>query len=198
MTLAPTPIHVAAGPDPAILAAIHRPEINLAVLERTLSDAVRADLAALDLCCAADLRVTLPTHDLDTGLPAALAEAGWSAPALAADIATLARHLADTMAVTILDIRLEAVTGDACRKFHADHVPARLVTTYRGPGTEWLPAGETDPERVRRLAAGAVGLFKGRTWPGADPIIHRSPPIAGTGLTRVVLVINPGPPPMAG
>lgn len=36
-------------------------------------------------------------------------------------------------------IRLETVRGDMCRAFHVDDVSFRLVTTYRGPGTEWIP-----------------------------------------------------------
>jgi hypothetical protein len=43
---------------------------------------------------------------------------------------------------------------------------------------------------VRQLLAGEVALFKGRLLTDS-PIIHRSPPIAGTGQRRLVLVINP-------
>lgn len=191
----PPAAHVAAGPSPAILAALHDPAINLVVWERTLADDLRAALAAVDLGRVQDVRLALPVCGLQAGLAStlspALAAAGWHAPALAADVADLARRFAGVMACTAVEIRLDVVRGDACRKFHADYVPARLVTTYLGPGTDWLPDDARDETPVRGLAAGAVGLFKGRTWPTEQPIIHRSPPIAGTGRVRVVLVINP-------
>lgn len=183
--------HVASGPGPAILAALHDPAINLVVWERTLGDDLRAALAAVDLGQLQDVRLALPVYALQAGLSPALAAAGWHAPALAADVADLAQRFAGVMACTAVEIRLDVVRGDACRRFHADYVPARLVTTYLGPGTDWLPDDARDETAVRRLAAGAVGLFKGRTWPTERPIIHRSPPIAGTGQFRMVLVINP-------
>ena len=183
--------HVASGPAPAVLASLHDPAVNLAVWARTLDDRLLAELASLDLCCAQDLRLTATPDELATALPPAMAAAGWQAPALTEDMVMLARRFAGVMACTSVDLRLDLVRGDACRKFHADFVPARLVTTYLGPGTDWLPDGAADEAAARRLAAGAVGLFKGRTWPTQTPIIHRSPPIAGTGQVRVVLVINP-------
>lgn len=190
MAPAPPP-HVASGTSASVLAAIHRPAINFAVWERTLAPALLADLAALDLCCAADVRLTAALPDLPDCLAAAMAAAGWAGPALSADVLALARNFASVMACPAVEVRLEVVDDDACRKFHADYVPARLVTTYLGPGTDWLPDGADSTTSPRRLAAGAVALFKGRSWPTDNPIIHRSPPIAGTGQRRVVLVLNP-------
>ena len=42
------------------------------------------------------------------------------------------------------------------------------------------------------MQAGWVGLFRGRLWPGDLPcrLLHRSPPIAGSGETRLLLVID--------
>jgi len=185
------PPHVANGATDSVLAAIHQPAINFAVWERTLSPALLADLAALDLCCAGDVRFTATLHDLPDSLAVAMAEAGWAGLALTADVIALTRHFAGIMSCIAVELRLEVVDDDACRKFHADYVSARLVTTYLGPGTDWLPDGVESVTSARRLAAGAVALFKGRSWPTDNPIIHRSPPIAGTGQRRVVLVLNP-------
>jgi hypothetical protein len=82
-------------------------------------------------------------------------------------------------------------------------VSLRLITSYAGPGSQWLSnedaaalAGGADAEQldVRQLLAGEVALFKGRLRTDT-PIIHRSPPIAGTNQKRLVLVINPAPHP---
>lgn len=191
MMPAPVAAHMASDHSPAVFAALHDPAINLVVWQRTLAEDLRCALARIDLCCARDLRLTLALPDHADQLGQALRDAGWPGAALAADIDDLARRFAAVMACPAVELRLEVVRGDACRKFHADYVPARLVTTYLGPGTDWLPDGAGDERAARRLAAGVVGLFKGRTWPTDTPIIHRSPPIAGTGQARVVLVINP-------
>jgi hypothetical protein len=99
----------------------------------------------------------------------------------------------------VVDLRLEIVTGDACHKFHADYVPLRLITSYSGPGSQWISNEDAaalaqgvsaDQLEVRQILAGEVALFKGRLLTDS-PIIHRSPPIAGTGQRRLVLVINP-------
>lgn len=100
-----------------------------------------------------------------------------------------------------IEVRLEVINDDACSKFHADNIPVRLLTTYRGPATEWLdPAVEFDaccaahaPETaVRRLSRFAVALIKGHTaGDRSGPLVlHRSPPIEGSGQTRFFLCVN--------
>jgi len=116
---------------------------------------------------------------------------------LATDIVDLARRFCGILDLDALDLRLEAVTTDSCRKFHADYVKARLITTYWGAGTQWLDSADAmrvrqgnDPVRPHQLGAGDVGLFKGKLAT-SNPVIHRSPPIAGTGQKRLLLVLNP-------
>jgi hypothetical protein len=198
--LFPPAPHVVMDEAPAGLSAIADPAINLAVWQRYLSPALVAEAGLLVRSAAADVRVTAATGHVASALTAVMADAHWPAvPALVGDIAELAALAATSMATRALDIRLEIVTSDACRKFHADYVPLRLITTYAGPGSQWLSnddaaalAGGVAAEQleVRQLLAGEVALFKGRLLTDS-PIIHRSPPIAGTGQRRLVLVINP-------
>jgi hypothetical protein len=86
----------------------------------------------------------------------------WLADWLADDIGFLARLFHEVVEAPTLRVRLEVVTGDACTQFHADNVRHRLVSTYRGPGTEWIspravattPAGAPLPDdSIRRLNA---------------------------------------------
>lgn len=100
-----------------------------------------------------------------------------------------------------VDVRLEVLVGDACPKFHSDNVSIRLLTTYRGPGTEWL-APEIDPSArgtaeepqgaVRRLPRFAVALIKGRKAESSSGplILHRSPPIEGSGQIRYFCCVS--------
>lgn len=185
------------APEAAILQDIRREACNLAIWER----AVPADFAALTHGTPQDLRFAAERAELPALLAAALAESGYGAPnlhaALIADVAMLAEHFCNALGLARLEVRLEVVTTDSCRKFHADYVSARLITTYVGPGTDWLDTpdaeaaarGET-PGRINRMKPGDVGLFKGKLAT-LHPAIHRSPPISQSGETRLLLVLNP-------
>lgn len=89
-------------------------------------------------------------------------------------------------------LRLEAVYDNACCKFHVDNVVARLICTYRGPGTQ-LGLGAQDTDQITTVSTGAPIVLKGRLWSQAQDVIlhHRSPPIEGTGVSRLMLVLEP-------
>lgn len=112
--------------------------------------------------------------------------------ALRSDIRDLAERFAGLMAVPAVRIRLEVINTNACRKIHADYTDVRLITTYWGPGTDYVPAGmEPVESSLVRLPAGHIGLFKGRLFEaGHIPCLHRSPPVGDTGEQRLVLVID--------
>lgn len=116
-----------------------------------------------------------------------------------ADVAQLARAFATLVGKPDVDVRLEAVDHDSCWRFHRDHVGYRLNATYRGPGTQWLAPEHADRAlRLQRRYRGplhelprfAAGLFKGVTRAGAKAVVHRSPPVAGSGRTRLFLCLN--------
>jgi hypothetical protein len=123
---------------------------------------------------------------------AAVAGLGDIPDVLAADIRDLTHRFAGLMQVDEVRIRLEGINTNACRKIHADYTDVRLITTYSGPGTEYLPHGQaTSEENLVRLPAGHVALFKGRLFAeGHEPCLHRSPPVGDTGEKRLVLVID--------
>lgn len=123
------------------------------------------------------------------GLPAG-PERDW----LQADIAGMADMFAGLMDVQYLRMRLDVVSSNACRKFHLDSIKARLVCTYRGTGTQYGAAQKDgDPGTVYTTPTCAPILLRGSLWPagGDQGILHRSPPIEGTGETRLVLVLDP-------
>lgn len=110
------------------------------------------------------------------------------------DIAALSEMFANLMKTQYLRLRLDVVTSNACRKFHIDAVTARLVCTYRGTGTQYgISTDGTEPRRVFTVSTGAPILLRGTLWPEGPKsgLLHRSPPIEGTGETRLVLVLDP-------
>jgi hypothetical protein len=110
------------------------------------------------------------------------------------DIAALADIFGDVMQTHFLRLRLAKITRNACRKFHVDAITARLICTYRGPGTQYgVSHDATDPKRVFTTPTGSTIVLRGSRWL-ENPIsglLHRSPPIEGTGETRLVLVLDP-------
>ncbi|WP_174291577.1 DUF1826 domain-containing protein [Sphingomonas bacterium] len=195
--------HVAIGPRPDVLDQVRSEEINLAVWERSLHPALDRAIAGLDISALQDIRIVATPDEVPAAIEAAARGViqGDGLTALTHDIGDLARRFADIMAIGTVEIRLERIVGNACYKYHSDYVSIRLITTYLGLGTEWLGGDELarldagavlDRLVPRRLDRGDVGLFKGRSAT-SRPIIHRSPPIAGTGAQRLLLVINPPP-----
>ena len=111
-----------------------------------------------------------------------------------ANVTALAEGFAATMRAPWLRLRLEVVTDDACRQFHVDNVIARLVCNYRGTGTQLglAPRG-AEPEVIHTVPTGQPIVLRGMRWPTTPPSLlkHRSPPIAGTGAMRLLLVLDP-------
>ncbi|MEM7506733.1 MAG: DUF1826 domain-containing protein [Pseudomonadota bacterium] len=110
------------------------------------------------------------------------------------DIARLAGLFAEIVPSPYLRLRLDVVQSNACAKFHIDALHARLICTYRGTGTQYgISTDGADPKRVFTVPTGAPILLKGTLWPDASKagLLHRSPPIAGTGETRLVMVLDP-------
>lgn len=178
----------------ARLDAVLLPGVNLAIWTRRLPAGLRAWLDRVELAALGCHRWELPARGLKPALADRLERlalpAGPGRAAFAADLARLAAlHAGLTGADTVL-VRLEAIDHDACRKFHTDAVGLRLITTYRGPGTQWID-GTGGADRMRQLAAGQVGLFKGSAFGDDTPgIPHRSPPMAGTGRFRLLAVVD--------
>jgi hypothetical protein len=191
--------HMARWADtPDILGCIAEDDRNLAIWQRPAF----ADFTPLVEGAPQDLRFTCDPAGLPAMLAEGLAQGSYrGSPALhsklIADAAQLAQLFCAAMDLATLELRLEVVRTDSCRRFHADYVTARLITTYVGEGTDWLDeadaarvANGSAPERINRLAPFDVGLFKGKLAT-ERPAIHRSPPIAGTGAARLLLVLNP-------
>lgn len=185
------------GDQPAALAAIRAEDCNLAIWRR----APFADLAPLTHGEPQDLRFECGLAELPQTLRRALAENGFGGAdlheTLIADAAILAGVFCEALDLARFELRLEVVRTDSCRKFHADYVRARLITTYLGEGTDWLDetqaaqvATGAEPSQINRMATFDVGLFKGKLATD-HPAIHRSPPIAESGGVRLLMVLNP-------
>ena len=185
------------------LAAIGVPSTELVIWKRALPPQFRDWLDQIPVRALPDIRLLIKLGELRPALEPLLNQGGIRGgdmrDLLIADIAKLVQVFSQITARARVDVRLERVNDDACWKFHRDSVDARLLTSYRGPTTEWVQPGNgeraileqrafTGP--LERLGTHDVALFKGARAGTGRGIVHRSPPIAGTGCTRLLLCLN--------
>lgn len=120
------------------------------------------------------------------------------------DVSWLASAFACLFDAKRIGLRLRILDKAMCPRFHVDHVPVRLITSYAGVGSEWLaegvmarrrlgdPAAEPqDAALINRAEVGHVLLAKGEKWTGNEGggLIHRSPqPPAGE--RRLLLTLD--------
>lgn len=168
------------------------------IWERSLPSLVQTQLNNWPLETLSDFRGILKLEDVcrcvesyfsDKSVPSSMAR-DW----MINDITSLAFQVGKQFETSHLRLRIEIVNDDACRKFHIDAVKARLICTYIGPGTEYgLAEGNDDPVHIARVPKGMPMLFKGKAWDGINQkrLKHRSPPISGQGVARLVVVLEP-------
>jgi hypothetical protein len=192
-----------ASAHPGILFAVQRPAVNLAVWHRELAPPLTGTslhglMQAAPFTAVAEGSPTAVASLLAERLPA-------PAPAdLLLDLTDLALVFGALDGSRSVRVRLEALTHDGCCRWHADAIGLRMLCTYHGPGTEWLPLQggapaaralprDTPPPcAAARLATGAVAVLKGEAYPGnaGNGCIHRSPPAGAGPRARLLLCID--------
>ena len=111
-------------------------------------------------------------------------------------------------------LRIDSIDKPMCPRFHVDNVKCRLVTTYSGPGTQWLPNESVDRSKlghgnqglpdeksglildkmdIEQLDVGHIALLKGEAWRNNDGfgLVHRSPHVEGN-YKRLYVTIDFG------
>lgn len=193
MRLAHKPVDIQQffGESPQSLADVLLEGVNLAVWQRRLPAQIE-DFAALVLSLEqplADERVLeVDEHQpprLNNLLPEAADLHGYES--FVADVAWLVSAYTCLLGARRVGLRLRVLQGAMCPRFHVDHVPLRLLTTYIGPGSEWLREGAIRREglhlapapvdNIECLKAGEVAILKGEKWLGNEGagLVHRSP-----------------------
>ncbi len=191
-------VGVGVADTPVALNAFLNPGCAAALWRRQTPPSVQSWLNDLDPEDLPKGRVILPLgkvaetvgHLCDMSGLTTCPERDW----LEADITLLTEVFSDLVSARYLRLRLDVVTTNACRKFHIDAITARLVCTYRGTGTQYgISRDGAEPKRVFTVQTGSPILLRGTCWPETprSGLLHRSPPIEGTGETRLVLVLDP-------
>ncbi|MCP8348614.1 DUF1826 domain-containing protein [Pseudomonas sp. FBF18] len=182
------------GESPQVLTEVLQDGVNLAVWQRQLPVHV-ADFAQVLLSLGQPLAESLtlelqPDDDAPAlrGLAAAYADLqGYEG--FICDVRWLVGAYACLLDARRVGLRLRALEGAMCPRFHVDHVPARLICTYAGPGSEWLTA--PDAVQVEQLSTGDVAVLKGERWLGNEGqgLVHCSPAVPA-GQRRLMLTLD--------
>lgn len=208
------PPEACSGLLPEVLERIREPQFGLAVWLRRVRAAIPAwvERNVHPLRGGCRFTITEPS-DGEQRLDQALGDS--RIVTTGADGAAWRRDLLSLLALAwriapqspALRVRIERCEDDSCRLFHVDRTALRLICTYLGPGTQWLPEGAfvrgalgcgcnnhvRDWTVLQQLAPGQVAVMKGEGYRGnaGRGLVHRSPP-ASPRHPRVVLVVDFG------
>lgn len=197
------------GPAPEVLTRILEDDTNLAVWQRQLPLHI-ADFADLLLSLNEPLAESLCLELSDeeaapdlSGLASGFRDLqGYGS--FIADLEWLVSAFACLLGARRIGLRLRVLDKAMCPRFHVDHVPVRLITTYAGVGSQWLREGAMDRQQlgqanaepqeagqVQQLKSADVALLKGEKWHGNEGfgLIHRSPQLA-SGERRLMLTLD--------
>lgn len=205
------PEHVIAGESLSSLMGLHRPEVNLGILKRDLPYGLKGVFQRL---WGREQPLTLRSNvkgDFEKNYQAAFAfllesdskDSRW----LFEDIFSLALRFSILSRASYLDIQLEIVSTNQCKKFHVDNTGLRLISTYVGPSTHWIENELIDRSRigddcydaelkasvaVRQMKTGEVAILKGDAYPEnrGNGLVHKSPEIESMQVRRLVLRID--------
>ncbi|WP_335944975.1 DUF1826 domain-containing protein [Pseudomonas sp. G166] len=203
------PVRQVRDETPRVLTQILEDGTNLAVWQRQLPAHI-SDFAAMVLSMeqplAESLVLDLPEEDTQPvlhGLAAGFSDLqGYEG--FVADVSWLVSAFTCLLGAKRVGLRLRALDKAMCPRFHVDHVPVRLITTYIGAGSQWLKEGAMDRQGlsqpqakpgdsrvIQQLCSGDVALLKGEKWHGNEGfgLIHRSPEL-GPGERRLILTLD--------
>ena len=197
------------GETPLALSDILEDGVNLAVWQRQLPLHIAefgALLVALNEPLADSMVIELKTEDAEPNLQGLASSCrdleGYEG--FIADVSWLVSAFACLLGAKRIGVRLRLLDKAMCPRFHVDHVPVRLITTYAGIGSQWLREGAMDrrqlgqasaeprdPTLIQQIGSGEVALFKGEKWHGNQGfgLIHRSPQPA-PGERRLILTLD--------
>lgn len=206
------PSAAATALSPVVFSQIYKPEHNIAIWQRSLTEQLQAEVAESitanpELSINAVINQNTIVADINKAL-----EKLPQAEELKADLAQLVDMFCYLFELKRTGLRLRVLERAMCPRFHVDRVPCRLVSTYCGSGSQWLQnagldrtklgaghQGLSDEEsglmtantKIHSLNVGDVALLKGETWQDNEGkgLVHRSPALA-TGEKRLLVTLD--------
>jgi hypothetical protein len=200
------------GDKPTDLSGIYEEDCNIVAWRRDLTPEIQAIVNDFLVSNRGFQVLITPSHqDAFCSIHQALGGTELTAP-LSQDITELVDMFCCLFDLGQVGLRLTILDKAMCPRFHVDKVPCRLVTTYQGSGTEWLPHNVVDRSKlghgsegkpdeqsglfpklgdIQQLTVGDVALLKGEGWEGNEGagLVHRSPSLSA-GERRLLLTLD--------
>lgn len=197
---------------PSVFTEIYQQDVNIAIWQRELTLDVKTCVKKLldfnDQYATTLIVTPKNIHKKLTEEDSELI----NAQALCDDIAELVDMFCLLYELKQVGLRLSTLDRAMCPRFHVDKVPCRLVCTYHGVATEWLPHNLVDRSKlgtgnkgladeesgiyrnnqdINRLNTGDVAMLKGEIWQGNQNagLVHRSPQVK-VGEKRLLLTLD--------
>ena len=201
----------ALGNDPRVLTNLYLEETNIAIWQRQLSETLKKSVDTF-IRSNPTFQLSMTVAPATVLLSVSESLGGANQLELCENIAELTSMFCCLFELKRVGLRLTVLDRAMCPKFHVDKVPCRLITTFQGTATEWLPHhavnreklgigshGQPDdlsglyqnPDDIQQLGCGDVGLLKGELWAGNENagLVHRSPALA-IGERRLLLTLD--------
>ena len=196
------------------LSEIFKDDINISILKRTLDNDISNAANSLlkenphlefSNVVNKDNSYQVLTQELDSNKNHSI---------LLEDISNLVKMFCNQFGIDSVWLRIDSIDKPMCPRFHVDNVKCRLVTTYSGPGTQWLPNESVDRSKlghgnqglpdeksglildkmdIEQLDVGHIALLKGEAWRNNNGfgLVHRSPHVEGN-YKRLYVTIDFG------
>lgn len=198
--------HMSQDKQPTVLSDIYQAKINIAIWRREKQFSVKEFLA---LNPTFQKEMVLTPQDALSRISESFDN---NMTEVSEDIALLVDMFCYLFELKQAGMRLKVLDKAMCPKFHVDKVPCRLVTTYQGMATEWLPHELVDQTKlgwgcnglpdnesglyktesdIQQLHCGDVALIKGTLWEGNENkgLVHRSPGLIANEK-RLILTLD--------
>jgi len=199
------------GNEPDILTHIYLEESNIVIWQRELSEKLRNSVDVfLESHTTFQASMTVTPKSALSSVRKFIGDT--TKHELSENIAELVDMFCCLFELKRTGLRLTVLDRAMCPKFHVDKVPCRLVTTYRGVASEWLPHQTVNREKlgsgsngkpdnasglyknqhnIQQLGCGDVAVLKGELWEGNENagLVHRSPTVP-TDKRRLLLTLD--------
>lgn len=198
--------HMAQDKQPSVLSDIYQEDINIAIWRRQKQFSVKE---FLELNPTFQKEMILTPQDALSRINEFFDN---NMTEVSEDIALLVDMFCYLFELKQAGMRLKVLDKAMCPKFHVDKVPCRLVTTYQGMATQWLPHELVDQTKlgwgcnglpdsesslyqsesdIQQLDCGDVALIKGTLWEGNENagLVHRSPGLIANEK-RLILTLD--------
>ena len=198
--------------SPSIFSDIFKEDINIAIWQRELAPGIVNSVdRLLELNQQYQISLVTDPDNVFNGLMESESEL-IHAQALCRDISQLVEKFCALLNLEQVKLQLSVLDYAMCPRFHVDRIPCRLICTYSGVASEWLPHDVIDRSKlgdrnnglsddvsglyqskqdIKRLMTGDVAILKGELWERNENagLVHRSPQVP-LGDKRLLLALD--------